>query len=48
MTGGFALLAYPAAYGDSGIMTFIVDRDGIVLQRNFGPHTAAIAAKSRA
>lgn len=48
MTGGFALLAYPATYGDSGIMTFIVDRDGIVFQRNFGPHTAAIAAKIRA
>jgi Protein of unknown function (DUF2950) len=43
MTGGFGLLAYPAVYGDSGIMTFIVDQDGIVQERNFGPHTAAIA-----
>jgi hypothetical protein len=43
MTEGFGLLAYPAAYGDSGIMTFIVDQDGIVQERNFGPHTATIA-----
>jgi Protein of unknown function (DUF2950) len=43
MTGGFGLLAYPAVYGDSGIMTFIVDQDGIVQERNFGPHTATIA-----
>jgi Protein of unknown function (DUF2950) len=43
MTGGFALLAYPAVYGDSGIMTFIVNQNGIVFERNFGPHTAAIA-----
>ncbi len=44
MTGGFALIAYPATYGDSGIMTFIVNQDGIVYQRNFGPDTPRIAA----
>jgi Protein of unknown function (DUF2950) len=44
MTGGFALLAYPAEYGDSGIMTFIVDQDGIVFGKNLGPATAGIAA----
>ena len=43
MTGGFALLAYPALYGDSGIMTFIVNQNGIVLEKNLGPHTTAIA-----
>jgi len=43
MIGGFALLAYPARYGDSGVMTFIVDQDGIVFQKNLGPRTAAIA-----
>ncbi|HEX9139134.1 MAG TPA: DUF2950 domain-containing protein [Steroidobacteraceae bacterium] len=43
MTGGFGLLAYPAIYGDSGVMTFIVDQDGIVQERNFGPHTATVA-----
>ncbi|HEV2229152.1 MAG TPA: DUF2950 family protein, partial [Steroidobacteraceae bacterium] len=43
MSGGFALLAYPAAYGDSGIMTFIVNQNGIVRERNLGPHTARLA-----
>ena len=41
MTGGFALIAYPATYGDSGIMTFIVNQDGIVYQKNLGPDTQA-------
>lgn len=43
MSGGFALLAYPAAYGDSGIMTFIVNQNGIVREKNLGPHTAKLA-----
>ncbi len=33
LTGGFALIAFPAEYGDSGVMTFIVDRDGIVYEK---------------
>ena len=45
MIGGFALVAYPATYGNSGIMTFIVNHDGVVFQKNLGPNTAAIAAK---
>jgi len=43
MSGGFALLAYPALYGNSGIMTFIVNQSGIVFEKNLGTHTAAIA-----
>ncbi len=43
MSGGFALLAYPAAYGDSGVMTFIVNQNGIVREKNLGPHTAKLA-----
>ena len=43
MTGGFALIAYPATYADSGIMTFIVNQDSIVFQKNLGPDTANIA-----
>ena len=43
MTGGFALIAYPATYADSGIMTFVVNQDGIVFQKNLGPDTAGIA-----
>ena len=43
MTGGFALLAYPAQYRSSGVMTFIVDQDGIVYEKDFGARTAAAA-----
>lgn len=44
MIGGFALVAYPAEYGNSGIMTFIVNNAGVVYQRDLGPKTARIAA----
>jgi hypothetical protein len=43
MTGGFAIVAFPARYGDSGIMTFIVNQNGIVYQKDLGPETATIA-----
>jgi hypothetical protein len=39
MTGGFAILAYPAEYGSTGVMTFIVDDDGTVHQKDLGPNT---------
>ncbi|HUY26541.1 MAG TPA: DUF2950 domain-containing protein [Candidatus Binataceae bacterium] len=44
MTGGFALVAYPASYRDSGVMTFIVNQDGQIYQKDLGPQTAQIAA----
>jgi len=44
LTGGFALVAYPATYGNSGIMTFLVNQAGVVFQKNLGPNTAALAA----
>jgi hypothetical protein len=43
MIGGFAVVAYPAEYGNSGVMTFIVNHDGKVFQKNLGPNTASIA-----
>lgn len=43
MTGGFGLIAFPAKYADSGVMTFIVNQDGIVYEKDLGPDTAAIA-----
>jgi hypothetical protein len=43
MTGGFALVAWPAVYGISGIMTFLVDQDGVVFQKDLGERTAASA-----
>jgi hypothetical protein len=39
MLGGFALVAYPAQYGASGVMTFIVNHDGIVYQKDLGQDT---------
>jgi hypothetical protein len=47
MTGGFALVAWPAAYGSSGIMTFIVNQDGVVFQKDQGPRTEAIAGSMK-
>ena len=44
LTKGFALIAYPADYGASGIMTFIVNQDGLVWQRDLGENTTAEAA----
>ena len=44
MTGGFAFLAWPAAYENSGVMTFAVDQDGVVFQKDLGAATGKIAA----
>ena len=43
MTNGFALVAWPARYGETGVMTFIVNHDGTAYQRNLGPATADVA-----
>lgn len=43
LTGGFALVAYPENWDQSGIMTFIVNQDGKVFQRNLGEQTSRIA-----
>ncbi len=45
MIGGFALVAYPAEYGNSGIMTFMVNHDGTVFQKDLGPKTAKLVRK---
>jgi hypothetical protein len=44
MVGGFAFVAYPAAYNSSGIMTFIVNQNGVVYQKDLGPDTNKIAS----
>jgi hypothetical protein len=43
MISGFALLAYPAKYGSSGVMSFIVNQQGRVYEKDLGPNTEAIA-----
>ena len=44
MAGGFAVVAYPAKYGDSGVMTFMVNQNGIIYQKNFGNVTEQAAS----
>ena len=46
MIGGFGLIAWPAEYGDSGVMTFIVNQQGRVYQRDFGTNTTSIVQKT--
>jgi hypothetical protein len=43
MLGGFAVVAFPASYGNSGVMTFIVNQDGVVYQKDLGPDTEKLA-----
>lgn len=43
MVGGFAVVAYPAAYGASGVMTFVVNHEGVVYEKDLGKNTAAVA-----
>jgi hypothetical protein len=45
MSGGFALVAWPAQYDATGVMTFIVNQDGTVRERDLGPQTDATARK---
>jgi hypothetical protein len=43
LLGGFALVAYPATWGTSGVMTFLVNHEGVVYEKDLGPKTAALA-----
>jgi len=45
MSGGFALVAWPAKYDETGVMTFIVNQDGTVRERDLGAQTDAVARK---
>jgi hypothetical protein len=48
MTGGFAFVAYPAEYRNSGVMTFIVAQDGVVYEKDLGAHTESAAKAMKA
>jgi hypothetical protein len=48
MIGGFALVAHPAEYGNSGVMTFLVNHDGSVFQKDLGPGTSELARRMTA
>jgi hypothetical protein len=43
MTGGFAILAYPAEYGVSGVMSFLINQEGTVFEKDYGDKTAEVA-----
>lgn len=45
MIGGFALLAYPAEYGNSGVMTFLVNHNGVVYQKDLGDYTMKLVSR---
>jgi hypothetical protein len=47
MVGGFALVAYPSNWGKSGVMTFVVNQQGKVFEKNLGPDTAKIAERMK-
>ena len=44
LANGFALVAWPARYGDTGVMSFVVNHDGVVYQKNLGAASASIAS----
>jgi hypothetical protein len=44
IVGGFAFVAYPAEYGDSGVMTFMINQDGVLLQKDLGKATTQTAS----
>jgi hypothetical protein len=48
MIAGFAMVAYPAVYGDSGVMSFIVNHNGTIYEKDLGRKTASIAARMTA
>jgi Protein of unknown function (DUF2950) len=48
LTEGFALVAWPADYGSSGVMTFIVNADGVVFQKDLGEETATVVESIQA
>ncbi len=44
MHGGFGMVAWPAEYGASGVKTFLVNQQGVIYEKDLGPHTAEHAA----
>jgi hypothetical protein len=48
LVGGFAVVAYPATYGNSGVKTFVVNHEGVVFEKDLGKSTASAAAALKA
>jgi Protein of unknown function (DUF2950) len=45
MIGGFAIVAYPVAYGVSGVATFMINQDAVVYQKDLGPGTSQAVSR---
>ena len=45
MTEGFRVVGWPARHGETGVMTFIVNQDGVVYQKYLGPNAAPLQAR---
>jgi hypothetical protein len=45
MKSGFALIAYPAEYRKSGVMTFMMNQDGVIFEKDLGEKTAQVASQ---
>jgi hypothetical protein len=45
MIGGFGLVAWPIKYGETGVMTFIINHKGVVYEKNLGEKTTQTASK---
>jgi hypothetical protein len=43
MTGGFAIVAYPEKYGDTGITTLLINQNGVMYEKNLGKDTIELA-----
>ncbi len=48
MVGGFAMVGWPAEYGNSGVTTFLISHDGTLFQKDLGPATARVASRMTA
>ena len=44
LLGGFAVVAFPARYGTSGVVSFMVNQDGVVYQKDLGQNTGSLVA----
>ena len=48
MRAGFALVAWPIQYGETGVTSFMISHDGVLYQKDLGPNSAAIAREMKA
>jgi hypothetical protein len=47
MRAGFALIAWPIQYGDTGVTSFMINHEGVIYQKDLGPNSAVIAREMK-